>query len=213
MKFKCIKTEILKFNIYHHTLKFLPNFYAWIFSSVAERWTCNLKVVSSNPVRTLGFFQSFIVFFRSMLHCIHILVIKFEIHMTENVKRQSLKNLAKNWLLIGKRFLVSQSDVDEFENWEHVPNAYEKTISEMPSDVLEHFFSGLFIWKIDVLYSKFPLKSLFLSLDVVQFLWYFGFVLEILRSFHSTLWNLWSINFRVDSFLKHSDLMKREREP
>ena len=65
-------------------------------------------------------------------------------------------------------------------------------------------FSGLFIWKIDVLYSKFPLKSLFLSLDVVQFLWYFGFVLEISHSFHSILQNFRSINFRVDSILKHS---------
>ena len=55
-------------------------------------------------------------------------------------QKAKLEKFAKNWLLMGKRFLVSQSDVDEFENWEHVPNAYEKTVSEMQSDVLEHFF-------------------------------------------------------------------------
>ena len=119
---------------------------------------------------------------------------------------QCLVNQAKSGLLIGKRFSVSQLDVDELKNWEHMLNAHEKVVTEMPSDVLEHFFSGLFIWKNDVLYSKFPLKSLFLSLDLVQFLWYFRFVLEISRSFHSTLRNFRSINFRVDSILKHSDL-------
>ena len=168
---------------------------------MAERWICNLKVVSSNPVGTFGFFQSFIVFFKQDLNPGPLDPFAWTLPLDQKAK---LENLAKNWLLIGKRFLVSQSDVDEFENWEHVPNAHEKMVSEMPSDVLEHFFSGLFIWKIVLLYSKFPLKSLFLSLDVVQFLWYFGFLLEISRSFHSTLRNCRSINFRVDSFLKHS---------
>ena len=176
------QTEFLKFSIYHDTLKFLPNFYAWIFSSVAERWTCNPKVVSSNPVGTFGFFQSFVVFFKQDLNSGPLDPFAWTLPLDQKAK---LENLAKNWLLIGKRFLVSQSDVDEFENWEHVLNAHEKTVSEILSDVLEHFFSGLFIWKIDVLYSKFPLKSLFLSLDVVQFLWYFGFVMEILHSFEA----------------------------
>ena len=61
------------------------------------------------------------------------------------------------------KFSVSQLDVVEMKNWEHVLNAHEKVVTEMPSDVLEHFFSGLFLWKFDVLHSKFPLKVTFLS--------------------------------------------------
>ena len=76
---------------------------------------------------------------------------------------QCLVNQAKSGLLIGKRFSVSQLDVDELKNWEHVLNAHEKVVTEMPSDVLEHFFSGLFLWKFDVLHSKFTLKVTFLS--------------------------------------------------
>ena len=60
-------------------------------------------------------------------------------------------------------FSVSQLDVVEMKNWEHVLNAHEKVVTEMPSDVLEHFFSGLFLWKFDVLHSKFTLKVTFLS--------------------------------------------------
>ena len=37
-------------------------------------------------------------------------------------------------------FSVSQLDVVELKNWENVLNAHEKAITEMPSDVLEHFF-------------------------------------------------------------------------
>ena len=107
------QTEILKFSIYHHTLKFLPNFYAWIFSSVAERWTCNLKVVSSNPVGTFGFFQSFIAFFKQDLNPGPLDPFAWTLPLDQKAK---LENLAKNWLLKGKRFLVSQSDVNEFEN-------------------------------------------------------------------------------------------------
>ena len=36
-------------------------------------------------------------------------------------------------------FSVSQLDVAEMKNWDHVLNGREKTIIEMPSDVLEHF--------------------------------------------------------------------------
>ena len=60
-------------------------------------------------------------------------------------------------------FSVSQLDVVEMKNWENVLNAHEKAITEMPSDVLEHFFSGLFLWKFDVLHSKFTLKVTYLS--------------------------------------------------
>ena len=76
---------------------------------------------------------------------------------------QCLVNQAKSGLLIGERFSVSQLDVDELKNWEHVLNAHEKVVTEMPSDVLEYFFSGLFSWMFDVLYSKFTLKVTFLS--------------------------------------------------
>ena len=60
-------------------------------------------------------------------------------------------------------FSVSLLDVVEMKNWEYVLNAQEKAITEMPTDVLEHFFSGLFLWMFDVIYSKFTLKITFLS--------------------------------------------------
>ena len=80
---------------------------------MAERWTCNLKVVSSNPVGTFGFFQSFIVFFKQDLNPGPLDPFAWTLPLDQKAK---LENLAKNWLLTGKRFLVSQSDVDEFEN-------------------------------------------------------------------------------------------------
>ena len=80
---------------------------------MAERWTCNPKVVSSNPVGTFGFFQSYDVFFKQDLNSGPLDPFAWTLQLDHKVK---LENLAKTWLLIGKRFLVSQSDVDEFEN-------------------------------------------------------------------------------------------------
>ena len=102
-------------------------------------------------------------------------------------------------------FSVSQLDVDELKNWEHVLNAHEKVVTEMPSDVLEHFFSGLFLWKFDVLHSKFTLKVTFLSRmsfvfsDISYLCWKFrpsfvgpfetsGALILGLTQFWSTVW-------------------------
>ena len=38
------------------------------------------------------------------------------------------------------KFPISQLDVVEMNNWEHVLNGCEKTITELPSNVSEHFF-------------------------------------------------------------------------
>jgi hypothetical protein len=64
-------------------------------------------------METLEFFQSFIVFFKQDLNPGLIDPFAWMLPLDQKAK---LENLAKNWLLIGKRFLVSQSDVDEFEN-------------------------------------------------------------------------------------------------
>ena len=40
------------------------------------------------------------------------------------------------------KFSVSQLDVIEMKNWEHVLNGHEKTIVELLSNVSEHFFKG-----------------------------------------------------------------------
>ena len=77
------------------------------------------------------------------------------------------------------KFSVSQLDVVEMKNWKHVPNVHEKTVIEMLSDLLEHFFSALFILKSDMLYSKFPLKSHFSAwmsfdfFDILDLCWKF----------------------------------------
>ena len=41
------------------------------------------------------------------------------------------------------KFSISQLDVIEIKNWEHVLNGHEKTITELPSNVSEHFFKAL----------------------------------------------------------------------
>ena len=39
-------------------------------------------------------------------------------------------------------FSIFEQDVVEMKNWDHVLNGWEKTIMEMPSDVLEHFLGA-----------------------------------------------------------------------
>ena len=41
------------------------------------------------------------------------------------------------------KFSISQLDVVEMKNWEHVLNGREKTITELPLNVSEHFFKAL----------------------------------------------------------------------
>ena len=41
------------------------------------------------------------------------------------------------------KFSISQLDVIEMKNWDHVLNGHEKTIIELPSNVSEHFFKAL----------------------------------------------------------------------
>ena len=61
------------------------------------------------------------------------------------------------------KFSISQLDVVEMKNWKHVPNGCEKTITELPSNVSEHFFKALNLWKFDLVYSKICPKFNFLS--------------------------------------------------
>ena len=41
------------------------------------------------------------------------------------------------------KFSISQLDVIEMKNWDYVLNGHEKTIIELPLNVLEHFFKAL----------------------------------------------------------------------
>ena len=41
------------------------------------------------------------------------------------------------------KFSISQLDVIEMNNWEYVLNGHEKTITELRSNVSEHFFKAL----------------------------------------------------------------------
>ena len=41
------------------------------------------------------------------------------------------------------KFSISQLDVVEMKNWKHVLNGREKAITELPSNVSEHFFKAL----------------------------------------------------------------------
>ena len=61
------------------------------------------------------------------------------------------------------KFSISQLDVVEMKNWKHVPNGCEKTVTELPSNVSEHFFKALNLWKFDLVYSKICPKFNFLS--------------------------------------------------
>ena len=61
------------------------------------------------------------------------------------------------------KFSISQLDVVEMKNWKHVLNGREKAITELPSNVSEHFFKALNLWKFDSVYSKICPKFNFLS--------------------------------------------------
>ena len=138
----------------------MPVFYAWIFSSEVECWTCNLKVPSSNPVGI--FLKFFLWFFMTNIGIFHTLIHRKR-HKWSLLYYSKVCNDCSFSFNSKMTFSVSLLDVVEMKNWEYVLNAQEKGITEMPTDVLEHFFSGLFLWMFDVIYSTFTLKITFLS--------------------------------------------------
>ena len=139
--------------IYHHSLRFLPIFHAWIFSSEVECWTCNMKVPSSNPVGTFLKFFFVFFFFLTNIGILHTLIHKKR-HKWSLFYYLKVYNDCSFSFNSKMTFSVSQLDVVEMKNWENVLNAHEKAITEMLSDVLEHFFSGLLLWMCNILYSK-----------------------------------------------------------
>ena len=71
-------------------------FYAWIFSSEVECWTCNLKVPSSNPVGTLILFQLFTVFLEEYYIMTENLFLKFCKTILIRILAFKYRNMTKN---------------------------------------------------------------------------------------------------------------------
>ena len=102
-------------------------------------------------------------------------------------------------------FSISERDVVEMKNWDHVLNGWEKTIMEMPSDVLEHFFRSLILWKFDLVHSRICPKFTFLIRMSSDFEIFLKLCSTIEPFTCRSLRNPWSIFLEVDSNLKHSE--------
>ena len=78
-------------------------------------------------------------------------------------KRQSFEYWPKSWVYIRNVFFVSQLDVANFENWDMPKKRFPEYISEMQTNVLEHFLNRVFLQKFDSLVWRLSLKQPFLT--------------------------------------------------
>ena len=60
-------------------------------------------------------------------------------------------------------FSISQQDVTNFKNWDMPKKHFPEYISEMQTNILEHFFNRVFLQKFDSLVWRLGFKLPFLS--------------------------------------------------
>ena len=60
-------------------------------------------------------------------------------------------------------FSISQLDVTDFKNWDMPKKRFSEYISEMPTNILEHFFSRVFLQKFNSLVWRLGFKLRFRS--------------------------------------------------
>ena len=109
----------------------------------SRQWTSNPKVVGSNPPWGKHEFSFFIFcVFWTKIGIFYALMHK-ERHKRSLFYFLKIYNNCSFSFSSKMKFSISQLDVVEMNNWEHVLNGCEKTITELPSNVSEHFFKTL----------------------------------------------------------------------
>ena len=157
------KTEIFLKFLYHYVPSFSSISWVSSFGLVVKTVNFKSKVRGFNPPQGKNFFWKF--FFVCFLYKISIFYILTHRKRYKWTLFYFLKvyNNCSFSFSSKMTFSISQLDVTNFKNWDMPKKRFSEYISEMPTNILVHFFSRVFLQKFNSLVWRLGFKLRFRS--------------------------------------------------